>query len=235
MVVQLVQALRLPISPIRLEAYRPANGNDLDMIVNYVWNIELSEALYPCLQTFEIALRNSVHRVLTNHYQSEYWFDRGDLLEWQQERVQDARDELTKSQKPLEAGRIVAELTFGFWSSMFNSPYEEILWHANGAVLIDRVFPNLPRALRNRKKLSQRVERIRRLRNRVFHYEPIWKTHDLAQRHRQIHEALDWISPEMRAVMMLCDRFDSVFLSQPLIQATLQAHLGSLNTGPDRK
>ena len=234
MVAQLVQALRLPISPIRLEAYRLANGNDLDMIVNYVWNIELSEALYPCLQTFEIALRNSVHQALTNHYQSEYWFDRGDLLEWQQERVRDARDELTKSQKPLEAGRIVAELTFGFWSSMFNSPYEEILWHANGAVLIDRVFPSLPRALRNRKKLSQRVERIRRLRNRVFHYEPIWKTPDLAQRHFQIHEALDWISPEMRAVMTLCDRFDSVFLSQPLIQAKLLAHLGSPNTDPDR-
>ena len=231
MVAQLVEALKLPVSAIRMEAYRPDGGGDLQMIVNYIWNIELSEALYPCLQSFEIALRNSVHQALADQFHDEFWFNRSDLLGWQQEKVREAKEELTKSQKPLESGRIVAELTFGFWSSMFNSPYEASLWHANGAALIDAVFPNVPRTLRNRKLLSRRIERIRRLRNRVFHYEPVWKTPDLAQRHQQIHEALDWISPEMRGVMMLCDRFDDVFQGREPIEKKILAHINNSEIG----
>ena len=105
------------------------------------------------------------------------------------------------------------------------------LWYANAAALIDTVFPNLPRTLRNRKLLSRRIERIRRLRNRVFHYEPIWKTPDLAQRHYQIHESLDWISPEMRSVMMLCDRFDDIFQGRELIERKLLNHLNQPDDG----
>lgn len=170
---QLIAVLERSLPRIRLEAYRPEAGSDLEMVVNYLWNIKLSEALYPCLQTFEVALRNSIHAALTEHFQSEFWFDTNILLDWQRETLEEAKEQLTIYKKPLEAGRLVAELNFGFWSSMFNSPYEESLWHADGAHLIDVTFPNLPRTLRTRKKISRRVERIRRLRNRVFHYEPI--------------------------------------------------------------
>lgn len=225
---QLLTALTLPVSSVRLEAYRPVGGSDLDMLVNYLWNIELSEALYPCLQTFEVALRNSIHTALSDHFQTELWFDQGILLEWQQARVQEAREALTQHQKPHEPGRIVAELSFGFWSSMFNSPYEVPLWHANGARLISTVFPHLPRTLRTRKKISQRVERIRRMRNRVFHYEPVWNKEDLASLHHQIDEALSWISPEMREVMALSDKFNSVFRNKAAINTKLETHIHNL-------
>lgn len=76
------------------------------------------------------------------------------------------REQLTTYQKPHEAGRIVAELPFGFCSSMFNRPYEPV-WYADGARPLTAVFPNLPRTLRKRKLISQRVEQIRLLRNRV--------------------------------------------------------------------
>ncbi|MGH2559878.1 MAG: hypothetical protein ACRDJH_12500 [Thermomicrobiales bacterium] len=225
MVSQLIDALGRPLPRVRLEAYRPQVGSDLEMVVNYFWNIELSEALYPCLQTYEVALRNSIHIALTKRFENEFWFDTNILLDWQRETLEEAKNQLTTYKKPLEAGRLVAELNFGFWSSMFNRPYEEPLWHADGAHLINVTFPNLPRTLRTRKKISERVERIRRLRNRVFHYEPIWNKTDLQERHRQIHEALSWISPEMRDVMALCDRFDSVFCSKPTIEAKLLEHL----------
>lgn len=68
MVAQFVADLELPLSRIRLENYRPLHGADLDMVVNYFLNIELSEALYPTLQAFEVALRNSVHRALSQHF-----------------------------------------------------------------------------------------------------------------------------------------------------------------------
>ena len=155
---------------------------------------------------------------------TDMWFERHDLLDWQKGTLQEARDQLTTYRKPHEPGRIVAELSFGFWSSMFNSPYEHT-WYADGAALLENVFPHLPRTLRTRKKISQRVERIRRLRNRVFHYEPIWNKTDLQERHGQIHEALAWINIEIRDVVALSDRFDSVLGGRHSIEDKLAAYL----------
>lgn len=184
------------------------------MVVNYFHNIELSEALYPSLQSFEIALRNTVHAVLSDHFSTEFWFNRpAFLLSWQAKAVQDARNELARHKKPYEAGRIVAELSFGFWHSMFNRPYEARLWHVSGAALLERAFPYLPRTLRTRQVVWDRCEQIRTLRNRVFHYEPVWGRRLLSVEYVQILEALGWISPAMRDAISMCDRFEVVHLN----------------------
>lgn len=99
MVSSLIPALALPLPSVRLEAYRPVGASDLEMMVNYLWNIELSEALYPCLQSFEVALRNSIHASLSDHFQNEFWFDQGILLEWQEETLYEAREQLTTLQQ----------------------------------------------------------------------------------------------------------------------------------------
>lgn len=218
------------VSNARLEAYRPAGASDMDTVVNYFRNIELSEALYPSLQAFEIALRNSVHGALRRHFHTEFWFDSPDLLlKWQREAVQRARDELTKNQKPHDANRIVTELNFGFWHSLFNSPYENALWHANGAVLLQDVFPNLPRSNRTRRVVWNRIDQIRRLRDRVFHYEPIWQRPLLVIEHAQIIEALGWLNAEMRRAIELYDRFELISTaSQGAFDQKLYKYCGTL-------
>lgn len=203
--------MAISVSRTRLEAYRMSGDSDLAVCANYLWNIEVSEALYPALQMFEVALRNSVHTALTNHFKSEQWFlEPGFLLQWQADEVRRAMRTLAKHQKPRDAGRIIAELSFGFWGSMFNRPYEELVWHADKARLLKMVFPGIPRSLRTRQAIWDRIERIRRLRNRVFHYEPVWNRGDLGARHREIVEALSWISVELAEILALSDRFDQV-------------------------
>ena len=105
------------------------------------------------------------------------------------------------------AGDLVSRLSFGFWSSLFKGQYERILWTR----LLPDVFPHAPRRQRARKEISKRVDRIRRLRNRVFHHEPIWHLQDLEQQHQQILETIGWISPAMLAMTRLLDRFPSVY------------------------
>ncbi len=68
----------------------------------------------------------------------------------------------------------------------------------------------MPNRIRTRKKLSQRFNRIRNLRNRVFHHEPIWYWQDLAQQHEDILEAIAWIEPAMRDLACAIDRFPGV-------------------------
>lgn len=219
MVAQFVAALERPISRVRLENYR--NGSsDLDMVVNYFFNLELSEALYPTLQAFEVALRNSVHLTLQQHFGTPYWFDTQGLyppppppetIPWQEKAIQAARDNLSDHNKPHDADRIVAELHLGFWNSLFNRPFAQPLWLPNQGALLTQVFAHATRSQQVSRHIEKRITRIRLLRNRVMHFEPIWSRRHLQQSHAQILEMLLWISPAMHETIAMCDRFAAVY------------------------
>lgn len=218
MVTQFVASLERPVSRVRLENYR-AGGTDLDMVVNYFYNLELSESLYPTLQAFEVAFRNSIHSTLLQHFNNPFWFDTAGLYPppkppktttWQEDALRVARRKLTEEGKPHDADRIVAEMHLGYWHALFNRPFEQKLWRPNQWALLEQVFPQMTRKQRNRQYVWKRVDRIRILRNRVMHYEPIWHRVRLADDHISILEALHWISSDMHDVIAMCDRFPQV-------------------------
>lgn len=110
----------------------------------------------------------------------------------------------------MEPGRLVAELSFGFWTTLFDVRYEQgrILWpRLFSARLLDA---SSPRSMRSRKALSPLLNRIRHLRNRVFHHEPIWHWNDLPQQHQLALQMIGWFSPALRATIEPNDRFVSV-------------------------
>ena len=169
----------------------------------------LSEALYPTLQTLEVALRNSIHHVACESYSNRLWFDGPDspLLRFEREAVDAAKQVLNRHQKELEDGRIVAELNFGFWTSLINRRYEQVLWPR----MLKPVFPYMPRRIRTRRNLSNRFNDIRKLRNRVFHHERIVHLQDLPRVHFEIIEAIGWINPVLKTCVSRIDRFPHVY------------------------
>ena len=196
------------VSGERIEPYfkvRPQS--DAEAIAVYSWNIALCESLYPALNCFEIALRNSIHSAGTVQFGTEFWFS-GHLRQDEAERLNSLRLRLIHGgNRNPSVGDLVSGLSLGFWSSLFKGQYERILW----PLLLPSVFPHAPRRQRSRTDISRRVDRIRRLRNRVFHHEPIWHLPDLADQHALILETIGWISPAMLAMTRLLDRFDSVY------------------------
>ena len=191
MVAQFINALERPISRVRLENYRPPGASDLDMVTNYFFNLELSEALYPTLQAFEIALRNSIHLALSSRANSAFWFDEpGFLPQRQVNEISGARQKLASEGKPATSDRIIAELKLGFWHSLFNTPFERNLWRPNRSAMILEVFPQISARDRSRQTVWDRCNRIRILRNRVMHYEPIWTRPQLVRDHAEILETL---------------------------------------------
>jgi len=202
--------LRKAISHERLEAYRQrgTDGSDLNLFAHYAWNIALCESLYPALQGLEVALRNSIHDAATASYRTEFWFDDPNVIPHprEQDTVRKAKEMLARERKPHEAGRVVAELSFGFWTSLFDVRYEQILWPR----LLKTVFPFMPRHIRTRKTLSKQLHRIRHMRNRVFHHEPIWHWRDMAQQHTDLCEAIGWINPAMLEMIKVLDRFTEI-------------------------
>ena len=122
-----------------------------------------------------------------------------------------AIDTLKYQNKKPSTGDIIAELNFGFWTSLFDVRYERIFWQK----LIKDMFPSMPRRLRTRHTASARLNRIRKLRNRVFHYEPIWHWADLQEQYREILETTHWISPETATLVHSKSRFPGILTERP--------------------
>jgi hypothetical protein len=198
---------RTSVNPARLDVYRQPGDDDLTVIARYLWNVALSEAAYPMLQTLEVGLRNALHNALFHHCGTPAWYNtaRSCLHPSEVDCIARAKYELGRAGKPTEPGRVVAELNFGFWCSLFNTKYERPgsrLW----PTLLQQTVPNMPRRHRTRHSLSHRFNNIRTFRNRVFHHERIIHT-SLIDTHRELKEAIGWISTPLRYSTEVSDRF----------------------------
>jgi hypothetical protein len=210
----LLAGIRRALSNERLNAYgigRP----DEEKLANYLWNMALCESSYPALHGLEIALRNAVFRAGAAAFPNvatldvPCWLDAAPpiILAADLHVIGAAKTRLRRANKPMEPGRLVADLSFGFWTTLFDVRYERsrTLWprlFAHGLM-----HPASPRSLRSRNKLSPLLNRIRHLRNRVFHYEPIWHWSDLHEQHALALDLLGWFSPELLAAIGPQTRF----------------------------
>ena len=182
---QLDQALTIP----RLTKYLNAcNGDRQRAIQLYEYNTQISEAMYGVIQPLEIALRNAIHRVLTKDLGRADWYDAGILQTPELESLSAARASLWHWKKAEAPDRIVAELTFGFWVRLLNKKYEKALWVSH----LYKCFPYGPKP--DREKMSQRFIKIRDLRNRVAHHEPIF-FRNLETDYVRVLTSLEWICP----------------------------------------
>ena len=196
------------VSASRLKPYlnHSPNGDAAQAFGTYLWNLALCESLYPTLQGIEVALRNGIHDAASAEFGDEFWF-KSQLTGYERKQIEEIEKSFAKSKTPITPGRFIAECNFGFWENLFNGHYEHILWRR----MLRATFPHAPRHLRKRKGIRARLYRIRRLRNRVFHHEPIWHLPDLEEQHQQILETIGWINPAMLAMTRLPDRFPSVY------------------------
>ena len=186
------------ISSPRLNTYRsffnPAD--DVELFGCYLWSKEVAAAFFPLLQVLEITLRNAIHKEARLTL-GPYWFDNiairptHNLFRTQasaQQRavnqhtrsIQSARDSIRRDlglrpSAQIQEDRIVAKVTFGFWTNLFNSAFDvnrnaQALW----SNLLRPVFPNTPRRARGRNTIQSKLVVIRGFRNKAFHHEPIW-------------------------------------------------------------
>lgn len=102
--------------------------------------------------------------------------------------------------KPLDAGRVVAELSFGFWTGLFGPKYTD-LWKDH----LVKVFPRRPL---QRAQVQSRLNGIRKLRNRVAHHETILDR-SLQRDANQIFDTISWINPIVARWVRTNNSFES--------------------------
>ena len=181
-------AIENALSSARLTKYIGWSGGELYRAVRlYERNTAVSEGMYGVIQGLEVALRNSFHDCLCSFAASEDWYDHLHFEPWEFDSIQRAKASAAKDSGLAKPGKVVAELTFGFWVGLTTAIYEKRLW----VPCLHKAFP-FKRV--NRKQLYTHLDDLRRLRNRIAHHEPILDR-PLERSYSEVLEVLRWISP----------------------------------------
>jgi len=186
------------ISQERLEPYLNHNQKDISKALkHYKGNIIISASFYPPLSILEIGLRNAIVYQLTRKFEDKEWYNHKDFIKianrFQIDKLSQARTNILSEKKEITPGRIISELSFGFWTSLFDVKFEMTLWKN-----LRLAFPNCPKNIRKRKTMSSKFNGIRKLRNRIFHHEAIsWDIRALETYEKEIIEGIEWLSKDL--------------------------------------
>lgn len=158
-----LKSIERTVTRERLRPYLRATAQDLPKaLALYEQNVALSEALYGLLHWLEVAVRNAVHDALTAGYRTPAWYDKAPFSPYWQAEVVKAKQKASNV-----PGKVVAELTFGFWVELTSRPNQNILWLGHG---LRNAFPH---TTLQRDQIHTRLKIIQRLRNRISHHERV--------------------------------------------------------------
>lgn len=177
-----IEKIKTSLSTDRIRTYENAvsnTGNKGNALELYAWNARVSGAILMPLHVCEVVFRNAVAECLERVY-GDWTVSTGfkqSLPDYQKTSLAKAITKVIKNTKvgngAYTKGKIISELEFSFWQSMFHKRNHKRLWDKN---LFD-LFPNLDRTKPIGELCSEiylELDDIRKLRNRIAHHEPIF-------------------------------------------------------------
>lgn len=134
------------------------------------------------VQVLEITLRNRIHNAQTDYYKTNNWFYRLLKEDFCTEKTKtmfnksknSAKKEIREKNIPnkiLTPEDCVGALNFGFWVELLSKEYRgSLFWQFN----TNNVFPNKGKVKIS--KIYDLLIKVQKIRNRLYHYEPLWQT-----------------------------------------------------------
>lgn len=189
------------LSPEKLETYRQSQFDTYEQLIErYYKNLKLSESFYTALSLLEVTLRNQIYNAIVKNFNpsadepfewllSEY--KKQQLLHDDEHKLLlEAIDRLkrpvykngVKTVIKITEGKIIAELTFGFWVHLLSKKYRFSIYTHKPKVF-DDIFPYYDSLIgihptKHRfeyiKRIYAKLRVILKLRNRISHHEPIF-------------------------------------------------------------
>lgn len=213
------QKLEYYLSQPRLDRFLIATGNSKSKAQKlYKINLRVSQSFYPILNLFEIFFRNIANYQVSSHFTNPNWIiaEKNGFMSnpslsasrfFLKNFVSKAEKAIRRKGGIITSGKIVAEQSFGFWTSLFDTHHYRLI----GGVVI-HCFPNKPPHV-NRNILNQKLNKIREFRNRVYHNEPICFNGNIIDFteaitiRNEIYELLEWIDSDLTNYI---DYFDGI-------------------------
>lgn len=163
-----IASLKASLSEPRFATYlKKASGDATFALTLYLYNSRLAKSFLFPLSVAEVTLRNAVDGVLLQMFGAAWHQDadfRDNVLTPESLGALEKAIDRARSN---ERGKVIAELTFDFWSNLFRNEYAD-LWRTKANI----AFPGLAHG-EGRHEIQVLVREINRLRNRVAHHEPI--------------------------------------------------------------
>lgn len=197
-----VRALRSGISEERFATYLVLASDDpVRALQLYARNVAIGSAFHGPLQALEVTLRNAVHEKLIQAYGSS-WLLSAPLGNPEQRAIHKAKEVLDREGKPQTPGRVIAAINLGFWVALFAKKYDATLWRR---ALYQCLGPGPARS-----NVHDTLNRLRTLRNRIVHHEPIVQRDLRADQYwilwtlrRLSPETAHWVAYHSRIPMLL--------------------------------
>jgi hypothetical protein len=180
----------------RLGSYLSWSGGELEAAFTlYEWNMSASAALMHTTGMVEVVVRNAMDQTLQDLAEKRgwsSWFDCAPLDQRGRTDIRKARDRATRfGAQPEVHGKVVAELTLGFWRYLAASRYLTALW----TPALFNAFPQGPADKRQQQRqVDRHLKDLHLVRNRAAHHEPIHRR-DLSRDLAAAVEIAAWIDP----------------------------------------
>lgn len=159
----------------------------------------------------EVGLKNSLHRELSAQASSPSWWRHLQFTGGDDDLIDKALDEIEKRKQNIwTPGHVVAELRFAFWVGLLANRNHARFWEAG----LVNAFPHYP-TTRRRDYLHESFERLRLLRNRAAHHEPI-HARDLMIDHELMCELAGYIDPDLQMWIKTHTRLPTVVAGRNL-------------------
>lgn len=240
-----INKLSFLISPARTETYLNYFSDECDINIResqayqlYIWNIKISAAFLEAICFYEVALRNAIIKALEPTYKV-YSILNDNFIRALKPAT---RDELVKivnklsrnkqyeiifqnqrlvplriDTQAIPPGKVIAELTLIFWENMLSKTHR-MRWSTS----FNKAFTNIVVAdLDERNKIIDTIHditgKIRDLRNRICHHEPIFneKNIDLCKLFADMQTVLGYISEDAIPILEQFERVTSLLEFKP--------------------
>ncbi|WP_210742367.1 hypothetical protein [Nocardia veterana] len=198
------------LSAPRMAPYLTAAGGDRALALSlYEWSARTVAASFEVLAHTEVLLRNSLDSALREHFQESVrgipWF-LIPLNDNVSTAVHAVRERLRQQDRE-HRDQIVAGLSFGFWSGLLGTKYEQ-LWRD----CLHRAFPH---SSGRRKEVSAALDGVRKFRNRLAHHDSILNI-DIPFELRRVIEVAAYIDPDAASWIRDLSRGMAVYSERPV-------------------
>lgn len=211
------QSIKNALSAARIGTYETATtvAPTLDGALNlYVWNAKVSGAMLAPLHMCEVVIRNAVSEALTAEYGLRWPWSYAFEQSLPTSGKFNMREHLKSKRYLPTTGKIIPELNFVFWEKMFTLRFDAQIWVTH----LNNVFPylnpewTLPKA---RGQIYDALFKVRALRNRIAHHEPII-TRALADDFSRIENLIKYRCPITAGWMVLNQQALPLINTKPL-------------------
>lgn len=220
------------VSEERLQRYLLACGdNKAKAMTLYRRNVSVSLEMFAVVGAFEVALRNSIDKIMTEDYGNDWLRDAilpngiFDIPACRDHAriIRSAYEKLIRQRRYTHT-HLLSQMEFGVWKYMFSSPQ----FRASNRILL-RAFPNKPTSTRetqyNHTYIFNELDHVNSLRNRIAHHEPICFQTGFAEIttsyikfiHHKIYTLFEWLGLNPKKCLWGLDHVDSICLRIDMI------------------